>query len=101
MSEPSGFYLIYNDEEGSFVSVNKILTVSAVENAEGSAIRLIDGTILYSPFRPRQILYKIRIVRHKLKLENEARKHRGHGKAGIPPEPEPPDEVDGSSKKSS
>ena len=87
--------------EPSFVSVNKILTVSAVENAEGSAIRLIDGTILYSPFRPRQILYKIRIVRHKLKLENEARKHRGHGKAGIPPEPEPPDEVDGSSKKSS
>ena len=94
MGKPSAFYLVYDDEKGSFVNINKIQTVTPIENDDGAVITLKDGTILYSPLKPRQILYKIRTIKHNLKVEADARKVGAKGKLGTSKQQKPPDEVD-------
>lgn len=79
MGKPSAFYLIYNDEEGSFVDINKIQTVTV--GPIGSIIHLKSGKTLESPFKPRQILHKIKIIRHNMTLEKYERPTR-KGKVG-------------------
>lgn len=74
MGKPSAFYLVYNDEEGSFVNINKIQTVTT--GPMGSIIHLKSGKTLDSPFKPRQILHKIKIIRHNMTLEKYERPKR-------------------------
>lgn len=86
MGKPSAFYLIYDDKTGSFVNINKIQSVTV--NNGGSFIHLKDGKVLESPFKPRQILYKIRVIKHNVKKTGS-----GHV-VGASPQSEPPEEVD-------
>jgi hypothetical protein len=69
MNALNAFFMVYDDHEGSFVDIEDIQAVQPREGVGGSVIILkSNGRSLMSPLKPREVLRRISIIRHKREI---------------------------------